>query len=115
MEPVHFRQVILNLVGNAIKFSRPGGRIEINAQLQGDTMLRIVVRDHGIGIKPEDMSELFTPFSQVEKSLSRQHGGVGLGLVNTRKLVEAYGGKVWLESDYGVGTTAIVVIPVVRS
>ncbi len=112
MDPVHLRQILLNLIGNAIKFSHRGGKIEIDARATGSDQIRLAVRDHGIGIAAEDLEQLFKPFSQVEKSLSRQHGGVGLGLVNTRRLVEAYGGHVWLESEENSGTTAIVTLPV---
>lgn len=114
MNPVHLRQVLLNLLGNAIKFSHDGGRVEIDTQIDADGSLRIVVTDHGIGIKAEHLGDLFKPFVQVEKSLSRLHGGIGLGLVNTRRIVEAYGGRVWLESDYGQGTQAIALIPANR-
>ncbi|MDY0874230.1 cache domain-containing sensor histidine kinase [Dongia rigui] len=112
MEGLHLRQVLLNLLGNAIKFSTPGGEITVNAAVEASSV-RVTVRDHGAGIKPEDMGELFKPFSQIEKSLSRQYGGVGLGLVNTRRIIEAYGGKVWLESRFGEGTSAIFVVPVI--
>ncbi|MDY0871650.1 sensor histidine kinase [Dongia rigui] len=112
MEPVHLRQVIINLIGNAIKFSHAGGRIDVSAVVTPKGDLQITVADEGIGIKPESMAELFQPFGQVEKAISRQYGGVGLGLVNARRLVEAYGGKIWLESEYGVGTKAIVSLPI---
>ncbi len=112
MEPVHLRQVLINLIGNAIKFSHDGGKVEISVVATSNTELQVTVRDEGIGIKPESMRELFQPFAQVEKSLSRQYGGVGLGLVNTRRLVEAYGGRIWLESEYGIGTKAIFSLPV---
>jgi signal transduction histidine kinase len=114
IDPLHLRQVLINLIGNAIKFSHPGGTVEIAALAKPGGMLRIEVRDQGVGIKPENMAELFKPFSQVEKSLSRQHGGVGLGLVNTRRLIEAYNGRVYLESVYSRGTTAVVEIPVAQ-
>lgn len=113
MEGLHLRQVMLNLFGNAIKFSKPGSEITINVAHEGPSSLRVTIHDQGAGIKQEDMDELFKPFSQVEKSLSRQYGGVGLGLVNTRRIIEAYGGKVWLESSYGMGTSAIFVVPVI--
>lgn len=114
MDPVHLRQVLLNLISNAIKFSHDDGRVEIGTEIGADGSLRITVRDHGIGIRAEHLGELFKPFVQVEKSLSRQHGGIGLGLVNTRRIMEAYGGQVWLESDYSRGTLAIVLIPADR-
>nr|WP_298684607.1 ATP-binding protein [uncultured Dongia sp.] len=112
IDPLHLRQVLINLIGNAIKFSHPGDTVEIDALVKPGGMLRLEIRDQGVGIKPENMTELFKPFSQVETSLSRQHGGVGLGLVNTRWLVEAYGGRVYLESVYGQGTTAVVELPI---
>jgi signal transduction histidine kinase len=114
MDAVHLRQILINFIGNAIKFSHPGGQVEIDAAIEPPGFLRVSIRDHGIGIKPEDLDELFKPFAQVEKSLSRQHDGVGLGLVNSRRIVEAYGGRAWLESTYGRGTSAIFTVPVIQ-
>jgi len=102
------RQVLLNLVGNAVKFTDRGGiTVEIRGQQHGleDTELRIAVRDTGIGISPEKQALLFQPFSQVDGSFSRRHGGTGLGLVICRRLAEQMGGQMGLDSRDGVGST----------
>ncbi len=102
------RQVLLNLVGNAVKFTDRGGiTVEIRGQQHGleDTELRIAVRDTGIGISPEKQALLFQPFSQVDGSFSRRHGGTGLGLVICRRLAEQMGGQMGLDSRDGAGST----------
>jgi signal transduction histidine kinase len=114
MNPLHLRQVLINLIGNAIKFTRPHGHIDVTAALQADGSLSLVIADTGIGIPPKKLGELFKPFSQVDESLYANHDGVGLGLVNTRLIVNAYGGQVWLESVFASGTQAHVVLPASR-
>jgi signal transduction histidine kinase len=114
MGAVHLKRVLINLIGNAVKFTPAKGRIDINVGIATNGDLSLVIADTGIGIPPSRMAKLFTPFSQVEESLNRNHDGIGLGLVNTRLIVEAYGGKVWLESEFGHGTQAHVVLPSAR-
>jgi signal transduction histidine kinase len=111
IDPNHLKRILLNLLGNAVKFTAQGGRIDIHAAINRDGALALVIRDTGIGIPARRLGKLFRPFSQVEESLVRNHDGIGLGLVNTRLIVEAYGGRVWLESQYGHGTEAHVILP----
>lgn len=96
-------QVMINLLNNAIKFTDEG-EVRLDGELKGNT-LRISVKDTGIGIKPEDMDKLFEKFSQIETGLNRTREGTGLGLSISKKLIEMLGGKIWVESKWGVGST----------
>ena len=106
------KQILINLLGNAIKFTPEGGRIEL--AVEGQPELRevcISVVDTGIGIKPEDIARLFKPFSQLDSSLSRQYNGTGLGLSLVKNLTELHGGRVEVESTLGVGSRFTVILP----
>jgi len=111
MDPTHLKRIILNLVGNAVKFTARGGRVDIHAAINDDGAFALTIADTGIGIPARRLGKLFKPFSRVGESQVRNHDGIGLGLVNTRLIVEAYGGRVWLESEYGHGTKAFVILP----
>jgi signal transduction histidine kinase/ActR/RegA family two-component response regulator len=97
------KQVLVNLLGNAVKFTEKGGAIGLKATLEGSS-LHIEVWDSGIGIKPEDCARIFLPFVQVESGLSRKYDGTGLGLALVRQLAELLGGEVSVESELGVGS-----------
>ena len=105
------KQIILNLLTNAIKFSLAGGVVNIELVRMRDDRLAIVIRDSGIGIKSEDVSRIFEPFVQAEEGMSRRFSGVGLGLSIARKIARLHGGDVTLESQFGVGTTARFELP----
>ena len=102
-------QVIANLVGNAVKFTPEGGSIKLNTRFLGEEngvcIIQIEVIDTGIGISPEHQTDLFTSFQQAESSTTRNYGGTGLGLVISKNIVEMMGGKIWLESELGKGTS----------
>jgi signal transduction histidine kinase len=104
-------QVIMNLVGNAIKFTPPGGRIKLKLTT-GPREIRVAVRDTGIGIAPEHQQALFEKFYQVDFSMTRERGGAGLGLSISKALVEAHGGTIGLESELGAGSTFWFTLPV---
>jgi signal transduction histidine kinase/DNA-binding response OmpR family regulator len=107
-DPVRLRQVILNLVGNAIKFTDAGEvelRIEAVAQTEDTVTLRCDVRDTGIGIPPEKHRQIFEAFAQADSSTTRQYGGTGLGLTISSRLVELMGGSISVDSDVGRGST----------
>ncbi len=98
------RQVLQNLVGNAVKYSPRGGKITINVDDYSDDQIIISVSDEGIGIPPEQVDKLFQKFSRVETGEGREIRGAGLGLWICREVVEAHGGKIWIESELGKGT-----------
>ena len=105
------KQILLNLLTNAIKFSLAGGVVNIELVRMRDDRLAIVIRDGGIGIKSEDVSRIFEPFVQAEEGMSRRFSGIGLGLSIARKIARLHGGEVTLESQFGVGTTARFELP----
>jgi len=104
------RQVILNLVGNASKFTEKGF-IRISASYDDHDVV-IAVQDTGIGIPPEKYSAVFQEFQQVDSSSTRSYGGTGLGLPVSKKFVEAHGGRIWFESEVGVGSIFYVALPI---
>jgi signal transduction histidine kinase len=103
-------QCLMNLAGNALKFTREG-RVEIGVELDGET-LRFAVSDTGIGIPADQVESIFEEFRQADATVSRDFGGTGLGLSITRKLVELHGGRIWVESLPGKGSTFFFSIPV---
>lgn len=104
-------QVILNLVGNALKFTPPGGRIDVSLSRQPGEM-RVEVRDNGPGIAAEHLPHLFERFFQVDPSLTRAHGGTGLGLAISKSLVEAHGGTIGVQSEPHHGSTFWFALPI---
>ncbi|HYE93753.1 MAG TPA: ATP-binding protein [Terriglobales bacterium] len=109
---VRLAQVFLNLLNNAAKYTEPGGRIRLTAALQGDEVV-VRVTDTGMGIPPEKLPRLFEMFFQVDRSLERTQGGLGVGLSLVRRLVELHGGRVTAHSDgVGAGSEFTVRLPV---
>ncbi len=107
-DPTRISQILVNLIGNALKFTEKGEvvvHIENLGEAGGRHMVQFSVSDTGIGIPPGKLERLFKPFSQVDASTTRKYGGTGLGLVICRMLVELMGGKIWVESQLGKGTT----------
>jgi PAS domain S-box-containing protein len=113
-DPRAFKQILLNLISNAVKFTDPGGAIEISATSDGE-WLRLTVRDTGIGIPAEMLPRLAQPFEQVTSDPSRTHGGSGLGLALVKSLAQLHGGQFALESKQGHGTTVTVTLPLAKS
>jgi two-component system sensor histidine kinase/response regulator len=110
-DPVRIRQILVNLVGNAIKFTGQGGvtvRVSRIAQAESAIDLQLSVSDTGIGIAPEKLQIIFDPFTQADNSTTRQFGGTGLGLAITAQLVSLMGGTIRLESEVGKGSTFLV-------
>jgi two-component system, NarL family, sensor histidine kinase BarA len=126
------RQIIWNLVANAIKFTPEGGSIAIDLEVgpmaPGDQEgrfgapdpdrgsghgLRLVVRDSGIGISPEKQAHIFEPFFQVDSSSTREYGGTGLGLTLAKSYVEAHGGHIWVDSKLGAGSIFTITLPAI--
>ncbi|MDX2108132.1 MAG: response regulator [Candidatus Melainabacteria bacterium] len=116
-DTIRLRQILINLLGNALKFT-PHGEIEIwveaiSGTKEDDSLrLRFMVKDTGIGIKPDMIGRLFQPFTQVEGGLDRQFGGTGLGLSISKRLVELMGGNIHVESKYGMGSTFSFDLPI---
>jgi signal transduction histidine kinase len=109
-----FSQILSNILDNALKFSkRDGGVVNIIARKTGDKA-QFSISDNGIGIKEENFKKLFKVFQQLDTGISRKYGGTGLGLSISKKLVELHGGKIWVESIYGEGTTFTFELPLVQ-
>jgi protein-histidine pros-kinase len=107
-----FKQVLYNLVSNAVKFTNDGGHVDIIAAPHESKRLRLQVRDTGIGIRQEDIGKLFIEFQQLDSGSARRYEGTGLGLALTKKLVEFQHGSITVESELGKGSTFTVILPV---
>jgi PAS domain S-box-containing protein len=107
------KQIMYNLLGNAIKFTPEGGKINIRISIV-ENMVRISIIDTGIGISVEDQKKLFRPFTQLDSSYGRKYQGTGLGLALTKELVELHRGRIWVESEVGKGSKFSFDIPIVQ-
>ena len=108
------KQVFLNVLGNAIKFTPSGGSVSVIPKIATDGCLAIAFRDTGIGIAAKDLAAVLEPFVQVESAFARKHGGTGLGLPLVKKIMELHGGSVSLDSTLGAGTTVTLLFPARR-
>jgi signal transduction histidine kinase len=113
-DQVKLRQILINLLGNAVKFTPAGGSISLEAGRDADGSLYFLVRDTGIGIPADKMAIAMAPFGQIESGLARRNGGTGLGLPLSTALVELHGGKLVLTSEVGKGTEARASFPASR-
>lgn len=104
------RQVLLNLVSNAAKFTQKGS-LTLGAERRKNQIV-VYVKDTGIGIKPEDLDKVFEEFRQIDGSLAREQTGTGLGMPISKKFIELHGGEMWIQSQFGVGTTVYFSLPV---
>jgi signal transduction histidine kinase len=126
VDPEKIHRVLLNLIGNAIKFSKAGSKVSVDVTrapirrpFREETLFgeevedaaKISVSDAGIGIPADKIARIFEAFYQVDASSTREHGGAGLGLSIVQNLVQAHGGEVWAESEVGVGTTVSCTVP----
>jgi signal transduction histidine kinase len=132
-DPRMIRQVVLNVLANAIKFTKAGGAVTLEADVvdrawlernvgavfepdltglgRGKGFLRVAVRDTGIGIRPESLRRIFEAFQQEDNSIGREYGGTGLGLALSKRIVELHRGVIWVESAPGAGSTFTFVLP----
>jgi PAS domain S-box-containing protein len=108
------KQILTNLLTNAIKFTPEGGSVSLDAHLDEFGRMGITIKDTGVGMTPEDIPLALAPFGQIESALSRKNQGTGLGLPLTKALVELHGGVLDLQSAPGIGTTVTVVLPADR-
>ncbi len=105
------RQVLINLLNNAVKFTPEGGSISLEVSPKQQNLVRISVSDTGIGIGPENLNKLFQPFIQIDSALNRKYSGTGLGLALVKRIVELHGGSVGLTSELGVGSCFTIELP----
>jgi two-component system, cell cycle sensor histidine kinase DivJ len=111
-DPRAFKQVVLNLVSNAIKFTERGGKVTVAAAVEGSRLV-LRVTDNGVGIAPDDLKRIGDPFFQAGKTLSRRHEGTGLGLSIVKSLIGLHSGEMTVQSRIGEGTTVTVALPLV--
>ena len=111
LDAPRFRQILYNLLSNALKFTDDHGHVEIIARPVDAACFRLAVQDNGIGIRPGDLHRLFTEFDQLESGASRRYVGTGLGLALTRKIVEMQGGLIEAQSEFGQGSIFTVTLP----
>jgi two-component system phosphate regulon sensor histidine kinase PhoR len=107
----YLEQILINLLDNAIKYTPEGGRVVVSAVEKDSTDIQFSVEDNGIGIPKEDLSRIFERFYRVDKGRSKEMGGTGLGLSIVKHLVQAHGGRVWVESQMGKGSTFYFTLP----
>jgi two-component system sensor histidine kinase/response regulator len=115
-DPTRLRQILVNLVGNAIKFTHVGEvvlRVSVDTTTGSECQLHFEVRDTGVGIPKDKQLTIFEAFTQADSSTTRQYGGTGLGLAISSRLVERLGGRIWLHSDFGNGSSFHFVVPFV--
>src|SRR4029077_5362921 len=113
-DPTRLEQVVVNLLGNAARYTEPGGRIDLAVEREGEEVL-LRVRDNGIGIPGEMLSRVFDLFAQANRGLDRTQGGLGIGLTVVRRLVELHGGRVEVQSEPGNGAEFRVFLPALAS
>ncbi len=106
-----FRQVVVNILTNAVKFTETGGTVTVAIADHAENRIKIEVQDTGIGIPADKLNRIGQPFEQVSGAMTRGHGGTGLGLAITKKLVEMHGGEMQISSVYGQGTTVAIILP----
>jgi signal transduction histidine kinase len=104
------RQVLVNLLANAVKFTEHGG-VTIRASIV-DGWITIAVVDTGVGIPADAQTYIFDEFRQVDASTTRRHGGTGLGLAISKRLIALHGGRIWVESTVGTGSSFLFTLPV---
>lgn len=111
-DPRRLDQVFGNLINNAIKFTPKGGEIEVGASQENATEAKVWIKDSGMGIPPQEIEKLFDKYRQTASGKTSKHKGTGLGLVICKMIVESHGGRIWVESEEGKGTTFFFSLPI---
>jgi len=111
LDPDRIKQVVVNLLDNALKYSPPGGQISIRVERGPDSSVRVLIKDEGIGMSADDLARIGQRFYRADKARTRSQGGSGLGLAIARSLVAAHGGQLGVESETGKGTTVTFSLP----
>ena len=111
VDPRSLKQVLYNYLSNAIKFTPEGGKVAVRIKTENADRFRIEVEDSGIGIKPDDLTRLFVEFQQLDSTTTKKYPGTGLGLALTKRIVEAQGGRVGVDSAPGKGSVFHAVLP----
>jgi signal transduction histidine kinase len=111
VDRTRFKQILLNILGNAVKFTEAGGEVSITAHIEDGGELSLLIRDTGIGIAAADLRKVLEPFEMVENPLTRSNAGTGLGLPIARAFTERHGGTLTLDSTPGIGTTVRLQLP----
>jgi signal transduction histidine kinase len=111
-DPKRLRQMLINLLNNAVKFTNEKGivRLEVQQNVE-ESLMRFSITDTGIGISPDDLQRLFKPFVQVDSRLNRQYEGTGLGLALVKRMVEMHNGSLEVQSEVGVGSRFTFILP----
>jgi CheY-like chemotaxis protein len=112
-DPIRLRQILVNILGNAVKFTNEGEitiSVSSTKKDDGEYEIHFAIEDTGIGIPADKMDRMFQNFSQIDASTTRKHGGTGLGLAISKKLVELMGGRIWVESESGKGSTFHIIV-----
>ena len=107
----YLEQILINLLDNAIKYTPEGGKVTISAIEKNQREIQFSIEDNGIGIPKEDIPRIFERFYRVDKGRSQELGGTGLGLSIVKHLVQAHGGRIWVESQLGKGSTFYFTLP----
>jgi signal transduction histidine kinase len=115
VDPARLRQVLLSLLSNAIKFSNEYGRIDVRAQIEGESRFRVEIEDYGIGISDADLPLLFNHFHQLSAGNTKTNEGTGLGLALVRRLIEVQGGSVGVRSKLGEGSVFHFTLPLMAA
>jgi signal transduction histidine kinase len=113
-DPTRLKQILLNLISNAIKFTKPGGSVLVTGRHAPEGGVAFEVCDTGLGMTPDEIEIALEPFGQVDARLAREHEGTGLGLPLARRLAELHGGFLEINSEKGRGTTVTVTLPAAR-
>jgi len=111
-DPLRVKQILINILGNAVKFTPPKGRVKFEASLAGGGFARLIVSDNGGGMSISDIETAMRPFGQVDAGFNKRHEGTGLGLPISAALARLHGGSLTISSEKGKGTRVTILLPV---